>query len=83
MSSGASTESAIAGFTMKRCGLGRLLPAILPFMAAVQAVHDTLKALRAGTPPAELAGLAPAELMKQVTRDQDYRRWTKDFLGGD
>jgi len=53
-----------------------------PFMAAVRAVHETLKALRAGTPPAELAGLAPAELMKQVTRDQDYRRWMEDFLGG-
>jgi carboxyvinyl-carboxyphosphonate phosphorylmutase len=53
-----------------------------PFMAAVRAVHDTLKALRAGTPPAELGGLAPAELMKQVTRDRDYRRWMEDFLGG-
>jgi carboxyvinyl-carboxyphosphonate phosphorylmutase len=54
-----------------------------PFMAAVQAVHDTLKALRDGTPPAEIENLASAELMKQVTRDGDYRRWTKDFLGGD
>ena len=53
-----------------------------PFAAAVRAVHDTLKALRDGTPPAELEGLAPATLMKQVTRDQDYRRWTEDFLGG-
>ena len=29
-----------------------------PFMAAVRAVHDTLKALRDGTPPGGLEGLA-------------------------
>ena len=51
-------------------------------MAAVAAVHATLKALRDGTPPAQLSGLASGELMKQVTRDADYRRWIKDFLGG-
>lgn len=53
-----------------------------PFMAAVQAVHATLKALREGTPPAKLTGVAPEELMKQVTRDAHYARWTKEFLGG-
>ena len=52
-----------------------------PFMAAVRAVHETLKALRDGTPPAELDGVASADLMKQVTRDADYRRWFKEFLG--
>ena len=51
-----------------------------PFAAAVKAVHDTLKALREGTPPAKLAGIADAELMKRVTRDGDYGKWTKDFL---
>jgi carboxyvinyl-carboxyphosphonate phosphorylmutase len=51
-----------------------------PFAAAVKAVHDTLKALREGTPPSKLAGIADAELMKRVTRDGDYTRWTKDFL---
>ena len=53
-----------------------------PFAAAVKAVHDTLKALKEGTPPAKLSGVADAELMKRVTRDADYSRWTKDFLGG-
>jgi len=52
-----------------------------PIMAAVQAVHDTLKALRDGTPPAKLANVASADLMKRVTRDADYARWTKEFLG--
>jgi carboxyvinyl-carboxyphosphonate phosphorylmutase len=51
-------------------------------MAAVQAVHDTMKALRQGTPPAKLAGVASADLMKRVARDADYTRWTKEFLGG-
>ena len=53
-----------------------------PFMAAVEAVHASLKALREGTPPAELKGVASRELMRRVTRDEDYERWTKDFLGG-
>jgi carboxyvinyl-carboxyphosphonate phosphorylmutase len=53
-----------------------------PFAAAVKAVHDTLKALREGTPPSKLTGVADAELMKRVTRDGDYARWTKDFLAG-
>ena len=53
-----------------------------PFMAAVNAVHETLRALRNGTSPGKLAGLPSDELMKRVTRDADYARWTKDFLGG-
>ena len=54
----------------------------LAFQAAVKAVYDTLKALREGVPPADLAPrLASAELMSQVTRQQDYSRWTAEFLG--
>ena len=53
-----------------------------PFMAAVQAVYDALSALRAGTPPKELPGVASAELMQRLTRDGDYRAWMQDFLGG-
>jgi carboxyvinyl-carboxyphosphonate phosphorylmutase len=53
-----------------------------PFAAGVQAVHDTLKALRDGTAPSKLQGVASAELMKKVTRDDDHTRWTKEFLGG-
>ena len=53
-----------------------------PFAAAVKAVYDTLKALRDDTPPSKLQGVADAELMKRVTRDADYTKWTKDFLGG-
>jgi len=31
--------------------------------------------------PGEIAGIAPAELMKRVTRDAAYRGWMKAFLG--
>jgi carboxyvinyl-carboxyphosphonate phosphorylmutase len=53
-----------------------------PFSAAVQAVYTTLKALRDGTKPADLQGIASAELMRRVTRGDDYAQWTKDYLGG-
>jgi oxaloacetate decarboxylase len=53
-----------------------------PFAAGVKAVHDTLKALREGTAPSKLQGVADADLMKRVTREADYGGWTRDFLGG-
>ena len=53
-----------------------------PFSAAVQAVYNTLKALRDGTKPGDLQGIASPELMQRVTRAADYRQWTKDFLRG-
>ena len=51
-----------------------------PFMAAVQAVYDTLKALRAGTPPAQLERVAGNELMARVTRSDAYDKWMKTYL---
>jgi carboxyvinyl-carboxyphosphonate phosphorylmutase len=39
-----------------------------------------LKALREGTPPSKLTGVADAELMKRVTREGHYTGWTKEFL---
>jgi carboxyvinyl-carboxyphosphonate phosphorylmutase len=51
-----------------------------PFAAGVKAVYETLKALRDGVQPGKLQGVASADLMKKVTRDDDYTRWTKDFL---
>ena len=53
-----------------------------PFMAAVQATYATLRALRDGTPPAEITGKASGEFMTGVTRGDDYQRSMKDFLGG-
>jgi carboxyvinyl-carboxyphosphonate phosphorylmutase len=51
-----------------------------PFSASVKAVYDTLKALREGVKPAELQGVASAEMMKRVTREGDYKSWTEKFL---
>lgn len=51
-----------------------------PFSAAVKAVHDTLKALREGVGPRDLANLADADLMKRVTRAAQYDRWIDDYL---
>jgi carboxyvinyl-carboxyphosphonate phosphorylmutase len=47
-----------------------------PFMAAVQAVRDTLVLLREGGAPK-----GDAVLMRQVTRGAEYERWGKDYLG--
>jgi carboxyvinyl-carboxyphosphonate phosphorylmutase len=52
-----------------------------PFAAATQAIHDTLKSLREGTPPKELKGLASPELIGRVTRDAAMKARTADFLG--
>jgi carboxyvinyl-carboxyphosphonate phosphorylmutase len=53
-----------------------------PFMAAVAAVRETMKALREGTPAAKLTNLASAQLMQQLSRDADFARWSERFLGG-
>ena len=51
-----------------------------PFSAAVQAVYNTMKALREGTRPADLQGIASSEMMKRVTREGDYKTWTEKFM---
>ncbi|TKW75054.1 MAG: oxaloacetate decarboxylase, partial [Bradyrhizobium icense] len=42
---------------------------------------DTLKALREGTAPGNLKGLASSELTARVTRDAAMKTRTSDFLG--
>src|SRR6202162_4538688 len=49
-----------------------------PIMAAAQAVHDTLKALRDGVEPKDLKGVPSPEFMAKATRDAEYKRWTKN-----
>jgi carboxyvinyl-carboxyphosphonate phosphorylmutase len=53
-----------------------------PFMAAVRAVHETLKALREGVAPGALVNQPAPSLMRAVTRQADYDAAAKDFLGG-
>jgi carboxyvinyl-carboxyphosphonate phosphorylmutase len=52
-----------------------------PFAAATQAVYDTLKALREGTPPKNLKGIASQELTARVTRDAAIKASSAEFLG--
>lgn len=48
-----------------------------PIMAAIQAIHATMLALRNGTP---LEGQPSPALLRAVTRGDDYDAWTATFL---
>jgi carboxyvinyl-carboxyphosphonate phosphorylmutase len=52
-----------------------------PFAAATQAVYETLKALRDGTSPKNLKGLASSELTGRVAREADVSARSANFLG--
>jgi oxaloacetate decarboxylase len=52
-----------------------------PIAAATQAVYATLKALREGSSPKQLQGLASAELTGRVTRDAETKARSAEFLG--
>jgi oxaloacetate decarboxylase len=52
-----------------------------PFAAATQAVYETLKALRDGTSPKNLKGLASSGLTGRVTRETDVKARSAEFLG--
>src|SRR5713226_2240382 len=51
-----------------------------PFAAATQAVYDTLKALREGTSPKNLKGLASSELTGRAMRESDVMVRSGAFL---
>lgn len=61
-------------------GVRAALQGHAPFAAAMKAVHDTLKALREGTQPADLPDLPSGEFMKGLSRQSDYDRWIETFL---
>jgi oxaloacetate decarboxylase len=67
---------------MAALGVRVALQGHAPFLAAVRAVHDTLKALREGVPPAKVQGVASAELLRKVTRDAAYANAIRQFLRG-
>ncbi|HZC95764.1 MAG TPA: isocitrate lyase/PEP mutase family protein [Bradyrhizobium sp.] len=52
-----------------------------PFAAATQAVYETLQALREGTSPKNLKGLASSELTGRAMRDADVKARSSEFLG--
>ena len=66
---------------LSRCRVRVCLQGHLPYMAAVRATYETLKALRDGRPPKQIASVASNDLLKQVTRDSDYKHWSEEFLG--
>ncbi len=51
-----------------------------PAMAAMLATYRTLKALREGTPPADLEGLPDKAMIEKFSRAQDFDRWIEEFL---
>jgi len=51
-----------------------------PFMAAIEALRATLQALRDGVQPGDLKGLPSDALVKEVSRDADWRAATDAFL---
>ncbi|MDA9496855.1 isocitrate lyase/PEP mutase family protein [Bradyrhizobium sp. CCBAU 11357] len=52
-----------------------------PIAAATQAVYETQKALREGTAPKSLKGLASSELMARVAREAAVKARSADWLG--
>ena len=52
-----------------------------PISAATQAVYQTLKALREGTPPKDLKALSSSDLTGRVTRDAEIKAHAREFLG--
>lgn len=54
----------------------------LPFQASIQAIYATLKALRDGAKSADIKGLPAPELVRTVTRADDYDRQIAAWLGG-
>lgn len=55
----------------------------LPIMAAVQGIHETMKALRDGTPPAQIKNIAPSSLMKTLTRTAQYDEAACKYLSSE
>lgn len=52
-----------------------------PIQAAVQAIHATMKALREGTPPKALTGLAAPDLMAMLSQEKAFKTRAADWLG--
>ena len=78
----ANTAGDLAGADLAAHRVRITLQGHAPIMAAVQAVYETMKALREGTKPADLKNLASGELMKTLTRAAEYDKATKDYLAG-
>ena len=65
---------------LSRVGVRICLQGHQPFMASMQAVYETLKALRAQVPPSQLKGIAAPDLVNRLTRQAGYQDWIEQFL---
>ena len=66
---------------LSKMGVRIVLQGHLPFMASIKAVHDTLKALRNGTPPESIEQkLSYSEILQRSTRKKEYDRSISEFL---
>jgi carboxyvinyl-carboxyphosphonate phosphorylmutase len=65
----------LAGFGVRICLQGHL-----PIMAALQAVHDTLKAMRSGD-TAALPRVADKATLLRLKREESYRAALRDYVG--
>jgi carboxyvinyl-carboxyphosphonate phosphorylmutase len=57
-----------------------LLQGHAPMLAAVQAIYETMKALREGVASAQIKNVASNALMSTLTRAAQYDEATKDYL---
>jgi carboxyvinyl-carboxyphosphonate phosphorylmutase len=64
------------------CGARIALQGHATYPAAMQAVHDTLKALREGAAPRDLKGLPDAAATRRWQHDEHWDAAIRDFLGG-
>jgi carboxyvinyl-carboxyphosphonate phosphorylmutase len=51
-----------------------------PAMAAIMATYDTLKALREGVQPADIEVMLDKDLLKKLSRVDEYELWIREFL---
>jgi len=63
-----------------RVGVRIALQGHTPFLAAIEAIYQTAKALREGTAPEALPNLPPAARVKELTRGADYDEAISSFL---
>ena len=66
---------------LTKSGVRIALQGHLPYMAAVKATYETLKALREGTPPSKLRNAVASDtLFGSATLRDPYDGWVQEFL---
>ncbi len=79
----ANSAGDLAGADLSAHRVRIILQGHAPIMAAVQAVYETMKALREGASPAHIKNLASSGLMRTLTRAAQYDEATRDYLSAE